>query len=70
MIAQREIKSLSTDEITNYLCEAGFGGYLTKPEYLEIMTELEARKVQPEVLADLATFGQPEWYKHKFQFGS
>jgi hypothetical protein len=70
MIAQRDIKSLSTDEITNYLCEAGFTGSLTKAEYLEIMAELEARALQPEVLADLATFGKPEWYKHKFQFGS
>jgi hypothetical protein len=70
MIAERDIKSLTTDEITNYLCEAGFGGYLTKSEYLEIMEELEARKLQPEVLADLATFGKPEWYKHRFQFGS
>jgi hypothetical protein len=34
------------------------------------MAELEARGVQPEGLADLATFGKPEWYKHKFQFGS
>jgi hypothetical protein len=70
MIDQRDIKSLSTDEITNYLCEAGFGGYLTKSEYLEIMEELEARALQPEVLADLATFGKPEWYKHKFGFDS
>jgi hypothetical protein len=70
MIAEHDIKSLSTDEITNYLCEAGFGGYLTKSEYLEITTKLEARAVQPEVLADLATFGKPEWYKPKFQFGS
>jgi hypothetical protein len=34
------------------------------------MAELEARALQPEVLAGLATFGKPEWYKHKFQFGS
>jgi hypothetical protein len=51
------------------LSEAGFGGSLAKSEYLEIMEELETRALQSEALADLATFGKPEWYKPKFQFG-
>jgi hypothetical protein len=52
------------------LSEAGFGNSFAKLEYLEIMEELEARALQPEVLADLVTFGKPKWYKHKLQFGS
>jgi hypothetical protein len=67
MIAKRDVKLLSIDEITNYLCDAGLDGYLTKTEFQEIMTELEHRELHPEVLAGLMGFGKPEWYEDKLQ---
>jgi hypothetical protein len=67
VIAEREIKNLSLDEITRYLCDAGLDGYLTKAEYQEIITELERRELHPEVLAGLMVFGKPEWYKDQIQ---
>jgi hypothetical protein len=67
MIAKRDVKLLSIDEITNYLCDAGLDGYLTKTEFQEIMAELEHRELHPEVLAGLMVFGKPEWYKDKLQ---
>jgi hypothetical protein len=67
MIAKRDVKLLSIDEITNYLCDAGLDGYLTKTEFQEIMAELERRELHPEVLAGLMGFGKPEWYKGKLQ---
>jgi hypothetical protein len=67
MIAKRDVKLLSIDEITNYLCDAGLDGYLTKTEFQEIMAELERRELHPEVLAGLMGFGKPEWYKDRLQ---
>lgn len=67
MIAERDVKLLSIDEITSYLCDAGLDGYLTKAEYQEIIAELERRELHPEVLAGLMVFGKPEWYKDKLQ---
>jgi hypothetical protein len=65
MIVQRDVQKLTVDEMTNYLCDAGLGGYLTRSEFEEIMDELTTRGLHPETLASLMTFGQPEWYKSR-----
>jgi hypothetical protein len=68
MIAQRHTKTMSTDELSTYLCEAGLNGDLSKADYEEIMAELSARELNAETLAVLSTFGRPEWRAGQVQF--
>jgi hypothetical protein len=68
MIAERFTKSMTTDELSTYLCEAGLDNRLSKVEYEEIMVELASRGLPPEALAVLSTFGRPEWRTGQIQF--
>ncbi|MEY4530363.1 MAG: hypothetical protein RLZZ156_1084 [Deinococcota bacterium] len=68
MIAERFSKTMSTDELSLYLCEAGLDGYLSKSEFEQIMAELKTRGLDAESLAVLSSFGQPEWRKGQIRF--
>jgi hypothetical protein len=68
MITERFTKSMTTDELSTYLCEAGLDDRLSKVEFDEIMKELISRGLQPEALAVLSSFGRPEWRTGQIQF--
>ncbi len=68
MITERFTKSMTTDELSTYLCEAGLEDRLTKVEFDEIMKELISRGLHPEALAVLSGFGRPEWRTGQIQF--
>jgi hypothetical protein len=61
MIAQRDMKQLTLNEIAMYICDTSLDGYLTEAEFDKIIDELKTRNLHPEVLAKYIGFGQPAW---------
>jgi hypothetical protein len=68
MITERFTKTMATDELSTYLCEAGQDDRLSKVEFDEIMKELASRGLHLEALEVLSTFGKPEWQTGQIQF--
>lgn len=70
MIVAREIKTMLSSDLVNYVADSSLDGYLSKEEFQEIMLELQLRGTHAEVLASLNRFGKPQWRKYETAYST